>query len=58
MKVIVLNFESGEVDILTIPEDVLEYMDVEEYIEDEMKYSLSNCEWMTVKSSVKINFID
>jgi len=58
MKVIVLNFESGEVDILSIPEDVLEYMDVEEYIEDEMKYSLSNCEWMSVKSSVKINFID
>jgi hypothetical protein len=58
MKVISLNFETGDVDILSIPDDVLEYIDLEEYIEDEMKYSLSNCEWMSVKSSFKINFIE
>ena len=57
MKVIVLNFESGEVDVLTIPKDT-HPQDVEEYIQINLQYSLSNCEWMTVMSSVKINFIE
>ena len=57
MKVIVLNFESGEVDILSIPKKI-HPQDVEEYIGVHLQYSLSNCEWMTVMSSVKINFID
>lgn len=43
--VIILNFESGEGDIMILdnkPED----MDYQEYIETVLDYSLSNCEWM------------
>ena len=43
--VVILNFESGEVDIMILdnqPED----MDTQEYIETILDYSLSNCEWM------------
>ena len=43
--VVILNFESGEVDIMILdnkPED----MDYQEYIETVLDYSLSNCEWM------------
>ena len=43
--VVILNFESGEVDIMILdnkPED----MDAQEYIETVLDYSLSNCEWM------------
>ena len=43
--VVILNFESGEVDIMILdnkPED----MDTQEYIETVLDYSLSNCEWM------------
>ena len=42
---VILNFESGEVDIMILdnkPED----MDAQEYIETVLDYSLSNCEWM------------
>lgn len=43
--VVILNFESGEVDVMILdnkPED----MDAQEYIETVLDYSLSNCEWM------------
>ena len=43
--VVILNFESGGVDIMILdnkPED----MDTQEYIETVLDYSLSNCEWM------------
>jgi hypothetical protein len=44
--VVILNFESGQVDILILDNKPLD-MDYEEYIEGPLDYSLSNCEWMT-----------
>ena len=47
--VVILNFESGEVDIMILdnqPED----MDTQEYIETILDYSLSNCEWMVTSN--------
>jgi hypothetical protein len=43
--VIILNFESGHVDALILDNKPLD-MDYEEYIEGQLDYSLSNCEWM------------
>ena len=43
--VVILNYESGAVDILILdnkPDDE----DYEEYIEGTLDYSLQNCEWM------------
>lgn len=43
--VVILNFESGQVDIMILdnkPEDE----DYQEFIEGTLDYSLSNCEWM------------
>lgn len=46
---VILNFESGAVDVLILdnkPDDMYE----EEYIEQVLDYSLSNCEWMITTS--------
>jgi hypothetical protein len=45
MYAVILNFESGMVDALVL-DNKPESMDTEEYIEDVLDYSLSNCEWM------------
>lgn len=45
MYAIILNFEMGEIDCISLkakPED----MDAEDYIEGEIPYSLTNCHWM------------
>ena len=43
--VVILNFESGAVDIMILDNKPLD-MDYEEYIEETLDYSLSNCDWM------------
>ena len=43
--VVILNFESGQVDIMIL-DNKPEGMDDEEFIEGTLDYSLSNCEWM------------
>jgi hypothetical protein len=43
--VVILNFESGMVDALILDNKPLD-MDYQEYIEETLDYSLSNCEWM------------
>jgi hypothetical protein len=54
---VILNFESGQIDVLILdnmPKDVY----VEEYIEQTLDYSLSNCEWMITDTPIlnRINF--
>jgi hypothetical protein len=47
--VVILNFESGAVDIMILdnkPEDE----DYQEFIEGTLDYSLSSCEWMITTS--------
>lgn len=49
--VIILNFRSGAADVLTLnnkPEDT----DYEEYIENTLDYSLSDCEWMVTSHPI------
>ena len=48
---VILNFESGKVEVLSL-DNKPEELDVEEFIElptenGGLGYSLSNCEWMT-----------
>jgi len=43
--VVILNFESSHVDVLILDNKPLD-MDYQEYIEETLDYSLSNCEWM------------
>jgi hypothetical protein len=57
MYAVILNYESGQIDVLDLcnkPED----MDVEIFIEELLDYSLSNCEWMTVKERPHLNFLN
>lgn len=42
---VILNFESGEVDILSL-HAMQEGNDVEEFIEKDLAYDLSDCQWM------------
>jgi hypothetical protein len=54
---VILNFESGKIDVLILdnmPKDVY----VEEYIEQTLDYSLSNCEWIITDTPIlnRINF--
>jgi len=54
--VLILNFESESIDVLDLvncPND-----DYEEFIEETLDYSLSNCEWMVVDKKPKINFLN
>jgi hypothetical protein len=53
---LILNFESESIDVLDLvncPDD-----DYEEFIEDTLEYSLSNCEWMVVNKKPEINFLN
>lgn len=55
--VYIFNFETGTIDCLSLenrPDDV----DAEEFIERELDYSLSNCEWMVVDKKQKINYLN
>lgn len=54
---VILNFESGQIDVLILnnmPKDVY----IEEYIEQTLDYSLSNCEWLITDTPIlnRINF--
>lgn len=56
MYIIILNFETGTVDCLDLcnqPEE----MDTEEYVEEILDYSLSNCQWMVI-DNYKLNFLN
>lgn len=53
----IFNFETGTIDYLSLenkPYDV----DAEEFIERELDYNLSNCEWMIVDKKIKINYLN
>jgi hypothetical protein len=43
---VILNFETGKVDILSL-HDMNPSDDAHEFIEEMLDYSLTNCEWMT-----------
>ena len=45
--VVILNFESGKVDCISL-ENRDESMDISEFIEG-LDYNLSSCEWMAVE---------
>lgn len=47
--VIILNFESGSVDCLYVGEYSPEEKDLDEFIETDLDYKLSNCHWMQVE---------
>jgi hypothetical protein len=44
---VILNFESGKVECLSLEHRESD-IDAEDYIEDVLEYSLSNCQWMVV----------
>lgn len=48
---VILNFESGAVDVLSL-DNMPEGEDVYEFIEGTLDYSLSNCEWMVTTTPV------
>lgn len=45
MYAVILNFETGQVDRLYLGNKP-ENQDIEQYIERDLDYSLSDCEWM------------
>lgn len=47
--VIILNYESGACECLYVGEHLPEEKDLEEFIEVDLKYNLSNCHWMNVE---------
>jgi hypothetical protein len=53
--IVVLNFITRKVDSFVV-ENVAEE-DIEEYIEETLNYSLSNCQWMVTDEEPKINFL-
>jgi hypothetical protein len=57
MFVIILNFESSTIDCLDLSNcpDMDNY---EEFIEEELDYSLTNCQWMVVSEKLSINFLN
>lgn len=44
---VILNFESGKVECLSLEHRESD-IDADDYIEDVLEYSLSNCQWMVV----------
>lgn len=44
---VILNFESGKVECVSLEHRESD-IDAEDYIEDVLEYSLSNCQWMVV----------
>ncbi len=54
--VVILNFETETTDVLDLincPDD-----DYEEFIEDTLDYSLSNCQWMVVNKKPEFQFLN
>ena len=54
MFTVILNFETGKIDVIDVSGKPTE-LDDEEFIEDILGYSLSNCQWMTVVGYPKFN---
>jgi hypothetical protein len=54
---VILNFGIDSIDVLKL-DNVPENVDYEEYIEQTLDYSLSNCEWMITDTPIlnRINF--
>lgn len=46
---VILNFNSGNVDILSL-KDMPQGGDAETYIQEDLEYSLTDCEWMVTSS--------
>ena len=56
MFTVILNFETGKIDVFDIsgkPAD----LDDDEFIEEILGYSLTNCEWMTVVGPPEFNYV-
>lgn len=54
MYTVILNFETGKVDVIDISAKPTD-LDDEEFIEEILGYSLSSCQWMTVVGYPKFN---
>ena len=56
MFAVILNFESSSIDVL----DIVNCPDnnYEEFIEETLDYSLSNCQWVVVDKKPKFNFLN
>lgn len=54
---VILNFETQAVDAISL-DDLPVDIDVEEYLEETMNYSLTNCQWMVTTNFIpqRINF--
>lgn len=50
--VVILNFESQAVDVLSLDNMPEDEDDVELFIEETLDYSLSSCEWMVTKDYI------
>lgn len=57
MYAIILNYESGEVDLLDL-KNKPENLEIEDYIENILDYNLSNTEWMCVSEIPEINILN
>lgn len=57
MYAVILNFETGRVEALDL-RNMPEGEFAETYIEETLKYSLSNCEWMTFDELPEIELIN
>jgi hypothetical protein len=55
--IVILNFITRKVDSFVIENIIEEDEDIEEYIEETLNYSLSNCQWMVTDEEPKINFL-
>jgi hypothetical protein len=53
----IFNYETGTIDCLDTSNRP-ENKNHEEYIEDELDYSLTSCEWMIVDKKLKINYLN
>lgn len=52
MKAIILNFETAEVLVVSIPKSI---QDAEDYLTDDLDLNLTNCEWMIVDELKIVN---
>lgn len=59
MKIVVLDFENGSADIITVSRNIInKYGDVENYLTEHCGYNTSSCEWMYNDDIVINNFDD
>lgn len=56
MWVVILNSEVGEVHVLSLS-DWDQTISLEEYLSEELSYSLSNCEWMVLHEKPELKYI-